>query len=99
MKFPHVHNDKGSGVICDCPAETIKIGFGMTHDELLAKIDSRAILGISHFNFQALRAVAEFHKPQEIESMPTPVCSGCLRVAITFYPCDIIQAIEKELGE
>jgi hypothetical protein len=37
---PHSHR-KGSGIICDCPSPTINIGLGMTHDELLAKIDEK----------------------------------------------------------
>ena len=58
----------------------------MTHDELLAEIDSYA------YNYKpksALRAVVELHQQLDDNS-----CRHC----VTWYPCSTIQAIEKELG-
>lgn len=75
----------------------------MTHDELLAEIDERNLyLGNGDKVYEALRAVAELHKPYPA---PTTVsmedgkwqsnihCDDCHSV----YPCPTIQAIEKEL--
>jgi len=75
----------------------------MTHDELLAKIDSIICLGNHEI---ALRAVVELHKPLEqfhlwfdksmIEnSRKLPFMCKLCRVE---YPCPTIQAIEKELA-
>jgi len=80
----------------------------MTHDELLARIQSDYEEN-KHFRdqpkwkpFAALRAVVELHKPYPA---PTTVsmedgkwqsnihCDDCHSV----YPCPTIQAIEKEL--
>jgi hypothetical protein len=78
----------------------------MTHDELLAKIDiwkfqtkgyddTYEVHGI----LNALRAVVELHKPYESTD------NGLLcRYEVNsnspyhWYPCETIQAIEKELG-
>ena len=63
----------------------------MTHDELLAEIDSYA------FVFKpktALRAVVELHKP-DIENKYCAYDSP--EWEIVTYPCPTIQAIEKEL--
>ena len=78
----------------------------MTHDELLEEFD-RWIRFLSDKNkgkewVKALRAVVELHKPWSAgngdASVPpvtyTPKCLYCNRI----YPCDTIQAIEKELG-
>ena len=79
----------------------------MTHDELLAKIyDKGAVrLDTVKYNpqgqqyiqevFSALRAVVELHKP--MENFPN-VCGECAFEAVVLYPCQTIQAIEKELG-
>jgi len=71
----------------------------MTHDELLAKIDSFSCCSGAHE--LALRAVVELHTPvlwQGIEM----VCDGCgMDIEQNYnsgYPCKTIQAIEKELG-
>ena len=79
----------------------------MTHDELLAEIDMayglisyaetsdqglKALQIKDYFN--ALRAVVELHKP-----VTTTIGSFCKTCGITSnYPCETIQAIEKELG-
>ena len=73
----------------------------MTHDELLAKINvleetihkelgNTLILG-SATPFDALRAVVELHKPDQWGEE----CKHCDNGS---YPCETIQAIEKELG-
>ena len=81
----------------------------MTHDELLAKIDSVFYedeggmqLDLAAFNnqYRAIRVVAELHKPYEHEVVSYVFCKGCtidLDLAPP-YPCETIQAIEKELA-
>jgi hypothetical protein len=72
----------------------------MTHDELLAEIDSYA------YNYKpksALRAVVELHKPYYNEGLTVGHCKGCQTTLDNItrhvsYPCPTIQAIEKELG-
>jgi hypothetical protein len=74
----------------------------MTHDDLLIEINRR--LDVAYYNgdpqsMQALRAVVELHKPEQIN--PTYlVCTNCYdeESGPSDYPCDTIQAIEKELG-
>ena len=68
----------------------------MTHDELLAKIDSwiaipETIKG-DRKTWKALRAVVELHKP-----FSDGDCQECTRPFQVRYPCPSIQAIEKEL--
>ena len=81
----------------------------MTHDELLARV-----IGISKENVKfwpnleifltpntkALRAVVELHKPTEVEwADEEQACSHCsTRDWDIYYPCETIQAIEKELA-
>jgi hypothetical protein len=80
----------------------------MTHDELLAKIDANGtkydgntgvtmeVVTRPHRNDKALRAVVELHKPFDGYCQRCTVNNwGELRQE---YPCDEIQAIEKELG-
>ena len=68
----------------------------MTHDELLARINDTINRGIWIWaNVNALRAVVELHKP--MENFPN-VCGECAFEAVVLYPCQTIQAIEKELG-
>ena len=69
----------------------------MTHDELLAEIDSYA------FVFKpktALRAVVELHKPT-LNHHIHPMVDYCYQCQDGTpdepYPCPTIQAIEKEL--
>lgn len=73
----------------------------MSHDELLAKINAN-LCGIDgcdgehykkddlHGEWFALRAVVELHKPSEGQ------CYEC-HYEGRDYPCETIQAIEKEL--
>jgi hypothetical protein len=64
----------------------------MTHDELLAEIDSVEIAWqVDGMN--ALRAVMELHKPEAQEHGEYEKCWNCNLI----YPCPTIQAIEKEL--
>ena len=70
----------------------------MTHDELLAELDSQIesskAVGCdckSCDNAKALRAVVGLHKPEGINAPPQ--CAHDRRE----YPCPTIQAIEKEL--
>jgi hypothetical protein len=71
----------------------------MTHDELIAKIDSVFYeeeggmqLDLAEFNnqYRAIRAVVELHYQQN-EGGYCDVCPDYQ------YPCRTIQAIEKEL--
>lgn len=68
----------------------------MTHDDLLIEINRR--LDVAYYNgdpqsMRALRAVVELHKPDG-QSEPFPDWANCCGEA---YPCQTIQAIEKEL--
>ena len=70
----------------------------MTHEKLLNKIDPYGMDDYGDFKVQygkALRAVVELHKPfiHRKESLLKDTCANCFKV----YPCDTIQAIEKEL--
>ena len=70
----------------------------MTHDELLAKVDTLEARYTDYPTYLALRAVVELHKPEQIN--PTYlVCTNCYdeESGPSDYPCDTIQAIEKEL--
>ena len=76
----------------------------MTHDELLARIDYMKFeVGDSGINeestaIQALRAVVELHKPQEITLPDGEWGANCSHCDFAFnYPCPTIQVIEKEL--
>ena len=66
----------------------------MTHDELLAKIDSMEMRYKNEApRRNALRAVVELHKPEG------EYCSGCTSImqGYSYWPCETIEAIEKEL--
>ena len=68
----------------------------MTHDKLLAKINSFTCCSGAHE--LALRAVVELHIPDK-----NLYCEECCGFEdqegwIVKYPCPTIQAIEKELG-
>ena len=82
----------------------------MTHDELLAEIDGRTYMLLSDeipFEFKALRAVVELHKPAmaftggydgEENELWAEQCQECSGNGFSqMYPCPTIQAIEKEL--
>ena len=69
----------------------------MTHDKLLARLDDYGF-GVPPLN--ALRAVVELHKPLNSLWHKQIICESCQEgndYPIT-YPCETIQAIEKELG-
>jgi hypothetical protein len=71
----------------------------VTHDELLAKIGNPVDEGYEYgdivFN-KALCAVVELHKP--MDNLVGEFCDTCSDEDIyTLYPCQTIQAIEKEL--
>ena len=68
----------------------------MTHDELLAEID-RVEIAWQIDGMNALRAVVELHKPRNT-SMGIVCCELCSERIFKAYPCETIQAIEKELG-
>jgi hypothetical protein len=71
----------------------------MTHDELLAEINIASIGEYASLAV-ALLAVVEIHKPYEHEVVSYVFCQGCtidLDLAPP-YPCETIEAIEKELG-
>ena len=69
----------------------------MTHDELLANINSPQFQNSRTLEtpYLALRAVVELHKGQSdlVSSLVGKVCYPCR----TNYPCKTIKAIEKEL--
>jgi hypothetical protein len=70
----------------------------MTHDELLAELNSyQCGSAFAEMFKNALRAVVELHKPSGI------FCRGCgfieeYNEPAQLLPCPTIQAIEKELG-
>ena len=71
----------------------------MTHDELLEEINRR--LNVALYNgdpqsIHALRAVVELHKPHSGLNGNTCTCDPYDEYRMG-YPCDTIQAIEKEL--
>jgi hypothetical protein len=70
----------------------------MTHNELLAKIDSKQEdYYADDQSLNALRAVVELHKPLTLNNViHCPECQ--YGSAAGTYPCKTIQAIEKELG-
>jgi hypothetical protein len=78
----------------------------MSHDELLAKIESFNKVTTEGMERRALRAVVELHKPIDAgEGLSqvsrdilgyTNVCGEC-HYSGGIYPCDTIKAIEKEL--
>jgi hypothetical protein len=66
----------------------------MTHDELLTHI---AIDGGSQKLKDALLAVVNLHKPQEITLPDGAWGTNCYECNGLQYPCQTIRAIEKEL--
>jgi uncharacterized protein YjbK len=73
----------------------------MTHDELLEKIDYWFDTDNFHLHKNALRAVVELHKPDK-EGLCAMNCVVVDDDGYAWtqqqYPCDTIQAIEKELA-
>jgi hypothetical protein len=85
-------------------------GQRMTHNELLADIDTKILLSehtIYPIYMQAFRAVVELHKPVlgftggydgEENELWEEQCQECSSNGFSqMYPCPTIQAIEKEL--
>ena len=77
----------------------------MTHDELLAEIKSlNDSCSVSSRLGNALKAVVELHKPVEVPHNDYATGLGCSAPSCldkyaepSPYPCETIQAIEKEL--
>jgi hypothetical protein len=81
----------------------------MTHDELLTKITTEMFQfkkgGFSRAYMQALDAIVKLHKPVNTNILQEEYigCNACFAQSHEFkvyktYPCQTIQAIEKELG-
>ena len=71
----------------------------MTHDELLANINSNNFMESRTLQtpYFALRAVVELHKPDPIPDwVPTEDKLMCWCAHV--YPCPTVKAIEKELA-
>lgn len=70
----------------------------MTHDELLAKIDTLEARYTDYPTYLALRAVVELHKPYDsiLGETCCVICDEDWDIPAP-YPCPTIQAIEKEL--
>ena len=80
----------------------------MTHEELLAEIQSRYLHPAqditNHTTWahkaklgDALRAVVELHKPTT-NGIACTICDDPVDKLPVIYPCPTIQAIEKELA-
>ena len=78
----------------------------MTHDELLADIDSKNFREsrTPETSYAALRAVVELHKPIISTAFPEflGICLTCSPPSLNFYeatryPCPTIQTIEEQL--
>lgn len=67
----------------------------MTHDELLARIDSFSCCSGAHE--LALRAVVRLHKPQEITLPNGEWGTNCILCDGFDYPCPTIRVIKREL--
>ena len=73
----------------------------MTHDELLAKVNTLEARYTDYPTYLALRAVVELHTPAIViypKEMQILMCMECGDEEGLRYPCQTIQAIEKELG-
>lgn len=70
----------------------------MTHDELLAKVNQGELGWYYEWMQDALRAVVELHKYQEITLPNGEWGLNCVHCDGWEYPCPTIQAIEKKLG-
>lgn len=73
----------------------------MTHEELLAKINTDEYVNDGSGNAAALRAVVELHKPTLVDNCEPnwTICKECGAQCPkhTEYPCKTIQAIEERL--
>lgn len=70
----------------------------MTHDELLAKIDTLEARYTDYPTYLALRAVVELHKPDMRGNCD--ICSWIIGKPgyVVYGVCPTIKAIEKELA-
>jgi hypothetical protein len=73
----------------------------MTHDEFIELLAQPAHTMDAHqarnVYLLALQAVVELHKPQEITLPNGEWGANCVKCDGYDYPCETIQAIEKEL--
>ena len=70
----------------------------MTHDELLAKLNSyQCGSAFAEMFKNAVRAVVELHKSQDITLPNGEWGVNCSYCDILTYPCPTLEAIEKEL--
>ena len=72
----------------------------MSHDELLANINSNNFMESRTLQtpYFALKAVVELHKPIEI-TLPSGIkAEDCISCDGHNYPCETVDAIEKELA-
>ena len=69
----------------------------MTHDELLTKLNPVITVANITKQYQALRAVVELHKTQDITLPNGEWGINCSHCNLWTFPCPTIQAIEKEL--
>ena len=72
----------------------------MTHDELVDIAIAKDLNKLIRKQMKAIDAVFELHKPYQHEVVSYVFCKGCtidLDLAPP-YPCETIQAIEKELS-
>lgn len=79
----------------------------MTHDELMALVDSykEGVCNCKSCNranapARTLHAVLNLHKPELHQNDNVMGCSQCSSFSFRYieYPCPTIQAIEKEMG-
>ena len=69
----------------------------MTHDKLLAKIDTLEAKYTDYPTYLAICAVVELHKPVKYKTV-LHVRTGCACGAAK-YPCPTIQAIEAAFND
>ena len=69
----------------------------MIHDELLTKLNPVITVANITKQYHALRAVVELHKTQDITLPNGEWGTNCIICDGWQYPCETIQAIEKEL--
>lgn len=73
----------------------------MTHDELLLELNRRLEVALYNGDPQsihALRAVVELHKIILVKHLDDTDWYSCQACGGTDYPCETIEAIEKELN-
>jgi hypothetical protein len=69
----------------------------MTHNELLAKVNQGELGWYYGWMQDALRAVVELHKPQEITLPNGEWGLNCVHCDGWKYPCPTIKTIESKL--